>query len=100
MKNLKIAIVGATGLVGRSFLKVLEEKKLPIESYTLFASKHSAGEKIHFLGKKILLTVGLTMLYFQQVEMFQKNLHLLLLQKDASLLIIVAIFVCLMMFHL
>ena len=55
MKNLKIAIVGATGLVGRSFLKVLEEKKLPIESYTLFASKHSAGEKIHFLGKDYII---------------------------------------------
>ena len=51
MKNFKIAIVGATGLVGRSFLKVLEEKNLPIESYTLFASKNSAGEKIQFLGK-------------------------------------------------
>ena len=55
MKNLKIAIVGATGLVGGSFLKVLEEKKLPIESYTLFASKHSAGEKIHFLGKDYII---------------------------------------------
>ena len=55
MKNLKIAIVGATGLVGRSFLKVLEEKKLPIESYTLFASNHSAGEKIHFLGKDYII---------------------------------------------
>ena len=52
MKNLKVAIVGATGLVGRSFLKVLEEKKLPIENYTLFASKNSAGSKITFLGKE------------------------------------------------
>ena len=52
MKNLKVAIVGATGLVGRSFLKVLEEKKLPIENYTLFASKNSAGSKISFLGKE------------------------------------------------
>ncbi len=52
MKNLKVAIVGATGLVGRSFLKVLEEKKLPIQNYTLFASKNSAGSKITFLGKE------------------------------------------------
>lgn len=52
MKNLKVAIVGATGLVGRSFLKVLEEKKLPIENYTLFASKNSAGSKITFFGKE------------------------------------------------
>lgn len=51
MKKIKVAIVGATGLVGRSFLKVLEEKKLPIDSYTLFASKRTAGTKINFLGK-------------------------------------------------
>ena len=52
MKDLKVAIVGATGLVGRSFLRVLEEKKLPIYSYSLFASKKSAGTKLTFLGKE------------------------------------------------
>lgn len=52
MKDLKVAIVGATGLVGRSFLTVLEEKKLPIKNYTLFASKNSAGKKVTFLGKE------------------------------------------------
>ena len=55
MKKYKVAIVGATGLVGRSFLKVLEEKNLPIESYTLFASKRSAGSKITFLGKEYVV---------------------------------------------
>ena len=35
MKNYKIAVVGATGLVGRSFLRVLEEKKLPVSKYVL-----------------------------------------------------------------
>ncbi len=52
MKKYKVAIVGATGLVGRSFLRVLEEKKLPIESYALFASKRTAGTKLKFLGKE------------------------------------------------
>ena len=52
MEKIKVAIVGATGLVGRSFIKVLEEKKLPIESYTLFASKRSAGSKLSLLGKE------------------------------------------------
>lgn len=51
MKNFKIAIVGATGLVGRAVLQVLEEKKLPIESYGLFATKKSAGKTISILGK-------------------------------------------------
>ena len=49
---IRCAIVGATGLVGSTFLKVIEEKKLPIESYSLFASKRTAGTKITFLGKE------------------------------------------------
>ena len=39
MKKYKMAIVGATGLVGRTALTVLEEKNLPIDEYVLFASK-------------------------------------------------------------
>jgi len=50
-KKYKLAIVGATGLVGRTVLKILEEKNLPISEYTLFASSRSAGNKIKFLGK-------------------------------------------------
>ncbi len=52
MKKYRIAVVGATGVVGRTFLKVLEERRLPAESYTLFASKKSAGSKIDFMGKE------------------------------------------------
>ena len=37
------------GLVGRTALKVLEERKLPIDKYVLFASAKSAGEQVHFL---------------------------------------------------
>lgn len=55
MKHFKVAIVGATGLVGKTILQVLEEKKLPIESYTLFASSNSAGKKISFLGKEYIV---------------------------------------------
>lgn len=55
MEDLKLAIVGATGLVGMSVIKVLEEKKLPIKSYSLFASKKSAGQKISILGKEYLV---------------------------------------------
>lgn len=47
----KLAIVGATGLVGRTVLKILEEKNLPIYEYVLFSSKKSAGKVIHFKGK-------------------------------------------------
>ena len=51
MNNYKIAIVGATGMVGRTFLKVLEEYGLKAE-YTLFASERSAGSKIEFFGQE------------------------------------------------
>lgn len=50
----KLAVVGATGLVGRTFLKVLEEKDLPGFEYTLFCSKKSAGQKLTFLGKEYI----------------------------------------------
>lgn len=49
------AIVGATGLVGSTFLKVLEEKKLPIDTYTLFASSNSKGKKIKFMEKEYIV---------------------------------------------
>lgn len=55
MKKLSIAVVGATGMVGRTFLKVLEEEKLPVENYYLFASKRSAGTKLEFMGKEYIV---------------------------------------------
>lgn len=47
----KLAIVGATGLVGRTILKILEEKDLPIYEYVLFSSSKSAGNIINFKNK-------------------------------------------------
>lgn len=55
MKKYNIAVVGATGMVGRTFLKVLEEKQLPVENYYLFASSRSAGSTIEFMGKDYLI---------------------------------------------
>ena len=49
------AIVGATGLVGSMFLKVLEEKNLAIDEYYLFASKNSAGKKITFMDNEYVV---------------------------------------------
>ena len=49
-KKYKVAIVGATGLVGRTALKVLEEKDFQNVEYTLFCSSKSAGTKIEFLN--------------------------------------------------
>ena len=52
MKKFNVAVVGATGMVGGKFLEVLEERKLPVENYYLFASAKSAGKKIDFMGKE------------------------------------------------
>ena len=52
MKKINVAVVGATGMVGNTFLKVLAEKNLPVENYYLFASKKSAGKTVEFLGKE------------------------------------------------
>ena len=54
MRNYKLAIVGATGLVGRTALKVLEEKNIPNIEYTLFCSSKSAGTKLEFMGKEYI----------------------------------------------
>ena len=52
MKQYTVAVVGATGMVGRKFLQVLTEKKLPVSKYYLFASSRSAGQEIEFMGEK------------------------------------------------
>ena len=52
MKKYNIAVVGATGMVGRKMMEVLSERNLPVENYYLFASSKSAGSKIDFMGKE------------------------------------------------
>lgn len=52
MKKVNVAIVGATGIVGRTFLKVLEERNFPIDNLYLFSSARSAGSKVEFAGKE------------------------------------------------
>ncbi len=51
MKKINLAVVGATGMVGRTFLKVLEERDFPYENLYCFASKKSAGEVVTVKGK-------------------------------------------------
>ena len=52
MKKVNLAIVGATGMVGRTFLQVLEKREFPIENLYLFSSEKSAGTEIIFRGNK------------------------------------------------
>ncbi len=52
MREKKIAVVGATGLVGRTILKVLKERDFPFSSLKLLASQNSAGKTLKFKGNK------------------------------------------------
>lgn len=55
MKKYKFALVGATGLVGRTAIKVLEEFDLPLSEITFFASSRSAGSKLSYKGKEYIV---------------------------------------------
>ncbi|CUP66350.1 aspartate-semialdehyde dehydrogenase [Clostridium baratii] len=50
-----IAIVGATGNVGRKFLSILEEREFPVKNLYLFASARSKGKKMTFKGKEYIV---------------------------------------------
>lgn len=50
---MRVAIVGASGAVGQEFLRVLGERKFPIDELVLFGSSRSAGSFYEFGGKKI-----------------------------------------------
>jgi aspartate-semialdehyde dehydrogenase len=50
-----IAVLGATGVVGREILKTIEEINLPYENIKLLSSYRSAGTKIEFMGKNLIV---------------------------------------------
>ncbi|GAD04334.1 aspartate-semialdehyde dehydrogenase [Porphyromonas crevioricanis JCM 15906] len=52
MKQLNIAIVGASGAVGQELLRVLEQRQFPIRQLTLFGSERSAGSTYLFAGRE------------------------------------------------
>ena len=85
---MNIAIVGATGNVGRKTLEVLEKKGLTLGNLYLVASSKSAGKKIHFQGKDIIVSElenfdfsKVKIAFLQQVVKFLKNL----LKKQPSI---------------
>ena len=49
---MKVAIVGASGAVGQEFLRILAERKFPMDDLVLFGSERSAGRRYDFLGKE------------------------------------------------
>ena len=53
MNGLRVAIVGATGLVGQEFIKILAQRNFPLKSISLLASDRSAGRKLWFKGQEL-----------------------------------------------
>ncbi|HEY3446295.1 MAG TPA: aspartate-semialdehyde dehydrogenase [Myxococcales bacterium] len=54
-KSFHVAILGATGVVGREFIHCLEERDFPVEKLTLLASPRSEGERLEFKGEDIVV---------------------------------------------
>jgi aspartate-semialdehyde dehydrogenase len=67
MKLYKVAIVGATGMVGQEFIKVLEQRKFPASSIQLYASDRSAGKKL-FVGHQEIEVKETSADSFQHVD--------------------------------
>ena len=50
---MRIAVVGATGMVGQQMLRVLEQRNVPVDELLLVASEKSVGKEVAFKGKQI-----------------------------------------------
>ena len=50
-----VAVVGATGMVGRQFVSILEERNFPIDNIYFFSSSRSAGTKLTFKGEEVIV---------------------------------------------
>ncbi len=57
MKEFTVAVVGATGAVGRMMIQVLEERNFPVKRLRLFASERSRGLRLPFRGEEIEVEV-------------------------------------------
>jgi aspartate-semialdehyde dehydrogenase len=55
MHNKTVAIVGATGAVGREFIGCIERRGIPVERLKLLASSRSAGQKVAFRGQELTI---------------------------------------------
>lgn len=55
MRKYNVAVVGATGVVGRKMMQVLEERSIPIDNFYPMASARSAGSEVTFNGKQYIV---------------------------------------------
>lgn len=50
-----VAVIGATGAVGREMLEILEERAFPVSGIVPLASERSEGERVEFKGKNVIV---------------------------------------------
>jgi hypothetical protein len=89
--HLNVGIVGATGIVGELIRKVLDQRELPIDTLRLFASARSAGRRIHWKDKELVVEdastasySGLNLVFFLQVHPHRANWPRLWLRQVRS----------------
>ena len=58
MKKVKVAILGATGAVGREMMKILSERNFPVEELHLLASARSVGQKVEWQGQELTVELA------------------------------------------
>jgi aspartate-semialdehyde dehydrogenase len=67
MKGYKVAILGATGMVGQEFIKVLQQRNFPMDSISLLASDRSAGKRM-FVSHREVVVEEVTPKSFKDIE--------------------------------
>jgi aspartate-semialdehyde dehydrogenase len=67
MKEYKVAILGATGMVGQEFIKVLQQRNFPMESISLLASDRSAGKRM-FVSHREVMVEEVTPKSFKEID--------------------------------
>lgn len=79
-RNLKVGVVGATGMVGQTFMKLLEERCFPIAELRPFASENSLGKTIQLKGQQWPVQVlkdgcfdGLDLVFFSSGDDISKE---------------------------
>lgn len=90
MTAINVGIVGATGMVGEIFLKLLEERKFPVGNLKLFASDRSKGQTRKFKGKDYEIDVpargafkGLDLVFFSSGDDISKEWAPIAVQEGA-----------------
>jgi aspartate-semialdehyde dehydrogenase len=80
LKKLKIGMVGATGMVGKSFVETLEQRKFPVAELRPFASENSLGKSIFLQGNSYPIQVlkpgcfeGLDLVFFSSGDDISKE---------------------------